>query len=134
MPTLSTMTPELTLLLWSAILTFVLILIPAGMGIKENGGLAQAGPRDNLPEPSVLRKRATRLADNMKENLLLFAAIVLVANAANISNDTTILGAQIFFYVRVAHAVIYLAGWPFIRPLFWLAGVIGMGMIAAQLL
>lgn len=129
-----TMTPELTLLLWSTILTFVLIIIPAGMGIKENGGPAQAGARDNLPEPSVLRKRATRLAVNMKENLLLFAALVLTANAAGVSNDMTVLGAQIFFYARVAHAVIYLAGWPIVRPLVWLAGVIGMGMIAAQIL
>jgi len=131
---LSTMTPELTLLLWSTILTFVLIMIPAGMGIRENGGPAQAGPRDNLPEPSVLRKRATRLAENMLENLVLFAALVLVANAAGVSNDMTVLGAQIFFYARIAHAIIYLAGWPFIRPLVWLAGVVGMGMIAAQLL
>lgn len=131
---LSSMTPELTLLLWSTILTFVLIMIPAGMGIRENGGPAQAGPRDDLPEPSVLRKRATRLAVNMKENLLLFAALVLAANAAGVSNDTTVLGAQVFFYARIAHAVVYLAGWPFIRPLIWLAGVIGMSMIAAQML
>jgi len=130
----SVMTAELTLLLWSTILTFVLIMIPAGMGIKENGGPAQAGPRDDLPEPSVLRKRATRLAVNMKENFVLFAAVVLVANAAGVSNDMTVLGAQIFFYARIAHAVVYLAGWPHVRPLIWLAGVIGMGMIAAQLL
>jgi len=131
---LSSMTPELTLLLWSTILTFVLIMIPAGMGIKENGGPAQAGPRDDLPEPSVLRKRATRLSENMLENMVLFAALVLTANAAGVSNDTTVLGAQIFFYARIAHAVIYLAGWPFVRPLVWFAGVIGMGMIAAQML
>ena len=134
MPTLTTMTPELTLLLWTVILTFIIIMIPAGMGIKENGGPAQAGPRDNLPEPSVLRKRATRLAVNMKENLVLFAVLVLVAHAAGVSNDMTILGAQIFFYTRIVHAVVYLAGWPHVRPLIWLAGVIGMGMIAAQLL
>lgn len=129
-----TMTPELTLLLWSTILAFVLIMIPAGMGIKENGGLAQAGPRDNLPEPSVLRKRATRLSENMLENMVLFAALVLTANAAGVSNDMTVLGAQIFFYGRVAHAVIYLTGLPIVRPLAWLASVIGMGMIAAQML
>ena len=134
MPSLMTMIPELTLLLWRTILTFVLIMIPAGMGIKENGGPAQAGPRDDLPESSVLRKRPTRLAVNMKENLVLFGLLVLTAHAAGVSNDTTILGAQIFFYARVAHAVVYLAGWPIIRPLIWLAGVIGMGMIAAQML
>ncbi len=128
------MTPELMYLLWSTILAFVFVMIPAGMGIRENGGMAQAGPRDDLPESSVTRKRAQRLSQNMLENMVLFAPLVLIANATDVSNANTILGAQIFFYARVAHGVIYLAGWPFIRPLAWLAGVIGMGLIAAQML
>lgn len=128
------MTPELMYLLWSVILAFVFIMIPAGMGIRENGGPAQAGPRDDLPEPSVLRKRAMRLSTNMLENMIMFAPLVLIANAADVSNSMTIMGAQIFFFARVAHGIIYLAGWPWIRPVVWLVGVIGMGMIAAQLL
>lgn len=128
------MTVELTLLLWSVLLTFVLILIPAGEAIRRNGGPAQAGARDDLPEPSVFHKRATRLSTNMLENMVLFTPLVLIAHATSVSNDQTILGAQMFFYARAAHAVIYLAGWPVIRPLAWLASVIGMGMIAVALL
>jgi uncharacterized MAPEG superfamily protein len=33
----------------------------------------------------------------------------------------------------VAHAVIYAFGWPMIRPLFYFAGLYGMGLIAVQL-
>jgi len=33
------------------------------------------------------------------------------------------------FAARVAHSVTYLAGWPFIRPVFWFAGVIGCALI-----
>jgi uncharacterized MAPEG superfamily protein len=128
------MTLELTLLLWSVILTFVLILIPAGEAIIRNGVIAQGGSRDNLPEPSVFHKRATRLSTNMLENMVLFVPLVLIANATSISNDLTILGAQLFFYARVAHAVIYLAGLPMIRPLAWLVAVIGMGMFASALI
>jgi uncharacterized MAPEG superfamily protein len=128
------MTIELTMLLYSTILAFVLVLIPASGAILANGAMTQAGPRDDLPEPSVFRKRANRLVSNMYENLLLFAIVVLIAFAAGVSNESTVLGAKIFFYARCVHAVIYLAGWPMIRPLFWAAGVVGMGMIACQLL
>jgi uncharacterized MAPEG superfamily protein len=65
----------------------------------------------------------------MKENLLLFAAAVLIANASGVTTDMTVLGAQMFFYARIAHSVIYLMGWPMIRPLFWSIGLIGTLMI-----
>lgn len=127
------MTVELTMLLYSTILAFILVLIQASAAILANGVMPMAGSRDALPEPSIFRKRAFRLIANMYENLTLFAIVVLIAFAAGVSNETTVLGAQIFFYARIVHAVIYLAGWPMIRPLFWAAGVVGMGMIACQL-
>ena len=96
--------------------------------------MAQAGSRDNLAEPSVVRQRLQRLTANMQENLVIFAIIVLAANAAGISNETTVLGATLFFYARVAHAVVYAFGWPMIRPLFYFAGVCGMGVIAWEML
>lgn len=128
------MTPELTLLLWSTILTFVLILIPAGEALRRNGAKAQGGSRDDLPEPSVFNRRATRLYKNMLENMVLFVPLVLVAHVSELSNSMTLLGAQIFFYARVAHAVIYLAGWPMVRPLAWFTSVIGLAIIAWQLI
>ena len=128
------MTPELTYLVYSIILTFVLILLPATVSILSNGLVAQAGARDDLPEPSVFNQRCVRLRNNMFENMLLFSGLVLVAHAAGISNANTILGAQIFFFARVVHAGIYVAGLPLVRPLAWFAGVIGMGMIALELL
>lgn len=128
------MTPELTLLLWSVILTFILILIPAGEALQRNGAKLQGGARDHLPEPSVFHRRATRLSQNMQENMLLFVPLVLITHAADMSNAMTLLGAQIFFYARVLHAVIYLAGWPMVRPLAWFAGVVGMAIMAFQLI
>lgn len=127
------MTPELMLLLWSTILAFVLIMIPAGDSLRQNGADLQAGPRDELPEPSVFNKRATRLSKNMLENMMLFTPLVLVAHASGTSNEMTVLGAQIFFYARVLHAIVYLAGWPKIRPLIWFVSVIGMALITIQL-
>lgn len=130
---IGSMTTELNILLYSVILTFILVLIPAARAVRENGAAAQAGPRDNLPEPSVYRKRATRLKDNMLENMMFFAPTVLVANAAGISNDYTVMGAWIFLIARIVHAVLYLAAVPKVRPYAWFASLIGIGMIMAQL-
>lgn len=128
------MTTELLYLLSSVALMFVLIVIPASIAIIENGVPAQAGSRDSLPEPSVLLARCRRLVANMQENLIMFAIVVILAHLANVSNDSTVLGAQLFFYGRLAHAVIYIAGLPWIRPLAWGVSVAGMVMIALQLI
>jgi len=124
----------LTMLLYSSILMFLLILIPAGAAIRRNGAMAQAGARDALPEPSIFMKRANRLNANMRENMIIFAVLVLIAELVKIESDRVALGAQIFFYCRLAHAGVYLAGLPVIRPLLWFASVVGMGMIALALL
>jgi uncharacterized MAPEG superfamily protein len=128
------MSVELMMLLYSAILLFAIILAQAGLAISQNGLMEQAGSRDSLPEPTVLRLRLQRLTANMQENLVMFAAVVLVANAAGVSNETTVMGASIFLYSRVAHAVIYAAGWPMIRPLFYFASLFGMVIIAWEVL
>jgi uncharacterized MAPEG superfamily protein len=128
------MSVELLMLLYSALLFLVIILAQAGLGISQNGLMAQAGSRDNLPEPTVLRQRLQRLSANMQENLVMFAVVVLVASAAGVSNDATAMGASVFFFARVAHAIVYAAGWPVIRPLFFFAGLYGIGVIAVQVM
>jgi uncharacterized MAPEG superfamily protein len=103
------------------------------VGVLANGVAAQAGPRDNLPEPSVLHARMTRLRSNMIENLLVFTPIVLVAHVIGVTNETTVLGAQLFFGARLAHAMIYVLGWPWIRPLAYAVALVGTLMVGSQL-
>lgn len=128
------MTVELSMLIYSTLLFLIIILAQAAMAIAQNGLMAQAGSRDELPEPTVVRLRLQRLTANMQENLILFAVVVLTAHAAGVSNDTTVMAASLFFYARVAHAVVYAFGWPMIRPLFYFIGLYGIGAIAWQLL
>ena len=128
------MTIELTMLVYSVVLLVIVIAIQATAGILAQGLPAMAGSRDNLGEPSPFQSRSKRVAENHKEGLLLFAPLVLVASAAGISTEMTVLGAQLFFYSRIAHAVIYLAGWPWIRPLAWFVGLVGTLMILFALL
>ena len=126
------MPTELLMLLYSAALFLVIILAQAGLAIQQNGLMAQAGSRDSLPEPTILRLRMQRLTANMQENPVLFATVVLVANAAGVSNESTVMGAAIFFYARVAHAIVYALGWPMIRPLFYFASLYGVVLIGWQ--
>ncbi len=62
--------------------------------------------RVGFPEIKGWGGRAMRAHRNMIENLVLFAALVLALAAAGKSNDATVLGAQIFFWGRVAYAAV----------------------------
>ena len=125
---------DLTMLVYSVILTFLIILVPAVGAIIQNGLATQAGARDGLSEPTVFIKRARRLQDNMIENMVLFVPLVLAVQVAGVSSAQTAMGAQIFVVARLLHALIYLAGIPWLRPLAWAVSVVGMLMIGAALI
>ena len=91
-----------------------------------------AGNRDNMPEIHGWGGRAARAHHNMLENLVLFAALVLSAQAVGLSNTMTVLGAQLFLWGRVAYAVLYVAGVPWARTVVWAISVVGMLMIFLQ--
>ncbi|HZT47068.1 MAG TPA: MAPEG family protein [Hyphomicrobiaceae bacterium] len=127
------MTPELWYLVWSAALTFVLVIIAVSGATLQVGLATLAGNREGMPELTGWAGRAQRAHRNMLENLVLFAILVLAAKAANVGNAMTLLGAQLFFWGRVAHAVIYLAGIPWARTAAWTVSVIGLILIFVQL-
>ena len=128
------MIPDLYYLLLSVILCFVQMLIAATGANTQVGLPALAGNREGLPEIGGWPGRARRAHLNMIENLVLFSALVLIAAVAGKANATTAMGAMIFFWARLAYALIYLIGIPWLRTLAWLVGVIGMVMIAWVLL
>lgn len=67
------------------------------------------------------------------ESLVLFAILVVVAHLAGVRNGGTVLGAQLFFWGRVAHALIYIAGLPWLRTAAWAVSVAGLLLIFVQL-
>jgi uncharacterized MAPEG superfamily protein len=125
---------ELHMLVYSTALLIVLVLIQATAGVLAQGLKPMAGPRDDLPEPKPFQARTKRVVDNHREGLTMFAPLVLVAALAHVTSPLTVLGAQVFFYSRVAHAALYLVGAPMVRPLVWAIGLAGMLMILAALL
>jgi uncharacterized MAPEG superfamily protein len=127
------MSLDLDYLLFSVILTFVQVLISAAAAHQAVGLSTLAGNREGLGELPGFAGRARRAHLNMVENMVLFAALVLIAAVAGKANATTALGAAVFFWARIAYTVIYLIGIPWLRTLAWLVSVIGMIMIAVQL-
>jgi uncharacterized MAPEG superfamily protein len=128
------MSPDLTYLLYSVILCFVQVVIAASGANFQVGLPSLAGNREGLAEMKGWAGRARRAHLNMVENLVLFAALVLIAAVANKANATTAMGAMIFFWARVAYAVIYLIGIPWLRTLVWAVSVVGMALIVSALL
>jgi uncharacterized MAPEG superfamily protein len=128
------MNPELELLAWAVVLTFVQMLIAVAGATLQVGLPALAGNREGLAPATGWAGRAHRAHRNMLENLVLFAALVLIAALADRTNPMTLLGAQIFFWARLAYAAIYLAGIPWLRTAAWFVSVVGLVLIFAQLL
>ena len=127
------MTPDLTYLLWSALLCLVLAVIPVVGALPIVGLPKLAGNRDDMPVMESWTGRAVRAHRNMLENLILFAILVLIAHVTKRADATTALGAAIFFWARVAHAVLYIAGLPWVRTAAWGVSVVGLLMIAMRL-
>ena len=110
------MTPELTYLLLTAILTGIL-WIPVVIGyVKSRGPLKPSdyvvAPTSPLP-PWV--NRANRAQVNAVENLVTFSTVVLIAHAAGISTSVTMYAAAVYFYARLAHAVVHITGFSLFR-------------------
>ncbi|MBX9746702.1 MAG: MAPEG family protein [Hyphomonadaceae bacterium] len=123
------MTVELTYLAYTIALFFLTVFAQASIGVRQHGGPKLMRNRDDLDAPAVVTARAKRAVDNFRENLWFFVPLILVAAIADISNQWTVLGAQAFFWSRLGYSISYILGWPYIRPLFWLAGVIACVLI-----
>ena len=128
------MSPDLTYLVWSAALTMVQLLIVI-VGASFTIPLpVLAGNRETPVEGKGWLGRAQRAHRNILETLVLFAILVLVAHVTGKANATTALGAAIYFWARVAHAAIYIAGITWVRSLAFGISMVGLVIILLQLL
>ena len=125
---------ELSLLIWTAALTILQMLVSALGSITQIGLTTLAGNRDNLTETTGWASRAQRAHRNMLESIAVFAILVMSAHHLNISNDMTVLGAQLFFWGRVAFSIIYIAGIPWVRTAAWGVSLVGLILIFFQLI
>ena len=126
----------LNLVVYATILTFVAIMLGAFLRNREwttEGMQAGLSNRDHLPEATPLGGRAERAAANSIEALVLFAPLAVVAHLVG-KDAEALLGAQVFFWARVAYLPIYLIGIVYLRSLVWIVGVVGLAMMVAAVL
>jgi uncharacterized MAPEG superfamily protein len=123
------MKPELMLLAWAVLLAFVQMLVAVSGHTLQVGLPALASNREGVPPATGWAGRAARAHRNMIENLVLFAALILIATLSNRTDSMTLLGAQIFFWARLVYAFVYVAGIPWLRTGVWSVSVIGLALV-----
>lgn len=106
------MTTELTYLFLSALL-LTLAWVPHIVGQIMVGGLLTAEDYTNLREQSEFPawvRRANRAHVNLVEQFAAFATFVLMAHSLEVSSGTMAVASAVYFWSRVAHFVVFVAG------------------------
>ncbi len=116
----------------TGLLAFALVLPPLVALTRRSGWRTAFGNREDLPPLPEWANRAARAQRNMIDTLVPFAVIVLGVQMAGVSNEQTHLGAALFFWGRVAHAAVYIAGIPYVRTLAFLVSVSGLFRVARE--
>ncbi len=85
-------------------------------------------------DQAVWLTRAYRVHMNAVESFAPFAALVLILEITAQTNATTAMWAMIFFWARVAHAVVFLFGIAYVRTLAYLVGFIAVIALFVELI
>ena len=130
------MTALLELTVHFTVWTLITVVVGAAIRNQEwtrEGRDIGLGNRDNLNEATPMGGRAERAAKNSIEAAVFFVPLALIANAAGLDSEA-MLGAQIAFWARIAYVPVYIAGIKYLRSLVWIVGVVGYGMMVAEML
>lgn len=129
------MTPETTVFLLTLILAMVHLGIGAMTRIFEVGPMALLGPRDNLPpRQNPYGIRGERANHNFKETLPWALGLLLLVQATGHTNGVSAVGAWLYFWSRVIYLPLYIFGVPVVRSFSFGGSLMGMGLIASQVL
>ena len=128
------MSIELTMLLWVVILFLVQLVAQVLAEMMEHGIGYLLSARDEWKNPTGVASRVERAYFNLLETMPAFAALILIAITTGNTNEMTALGAQIYFWGRLAYFPIYITGIPVLRTLVWAASTGGLVLILWQLL
>jgi uncharacterized MAPEG superfamily protein len=91
------------------------------------GAMANPSPTDR-PQ-SAWAQRLQKAHYNAVENLVIFASLVLTLNVMHHSTESTVLACAVYFWARLAHAVIYALGMPVARTLAFTVGFLAQAAL-----
>lgn len=117
------MTRELMWLTFTVILTMVLWIPYTLDRIKVRGLMgAMANPsRDDIPQ-SPWAQRLYFAHTNAVDNLVVFAPLVLILDSMGHSTQSTVIACAVYFWARLAHAIIYAMGVTVLRTVTFTVG------------
>jgi uncharacterized MAPEG superfamily protein len=128
------MTTDLWYLALTAIVTAALWIPYIACQAMTNGFLAPENYVDPAPRPVPLwGLRAHRAYLNALECFALFAALVLLAHIVGKAEGVAF-WAMSFFWLRLAHAIVYWFAVPYIRTLVFTLGFICVAAIFVQVM
>jgi uncharacterized MAPEG superfamily protein len=128
------MTSELMSLTWVTTLTAVMWM-PYILNMIAVRGLVDTVGYPDDPQPlSAWAEKMKAAHANAVENLVVFAALVLIANAAGVSNDITVLACQLYFWARLVHLLSYTFAIPWVRTVAFVIGFACQIAIVLQLI
>lgn len=118
---------EIQMLAWSVLLGFAQLFLAAGLSTRQRGLKWNAGARDeDVPPLTGVAARLDRAFRNFLETFPFFAVLVLAVVLTDNVDARTALGAQLYFWARVAYVPLYAAGVPYLRSLVWAVALYGI--------
>jgi uncharacterized MAPEG superfamily protein len=91
---------------------------------------AMANPARNDKPQSPWAQRLYFAHTNAVENLIIFAPLVLILDAQGYSTEGTVIACAVYFWARLAHAVVYTMGVPVLRTLAFAVGFVAQVTLA----
>ena len=121
------MTIEIKMLAWTVALGLFHVLLGAVLMTRQRGMKWNASARDGEAKPLVgAAARVDRGLRNFLETFPFFVAVVLAVVVTQRTSADTALGAQVYFWARLAYLPIYAAGIPYLRSLVWAVSFWGL--------
>ncbi|MEM7638549.1 MAG: MAPEG family protein [Pseudomonadota bacterium] len=121
---------ELAAVVWTTLILFTLLMVQ-GTLVPLNQGLAWGlGSRDAARDKSAFQERTGRTIANHIEGMLLFIPLAMLVALLELSSTLTLWGAGLYLGGRVAFALFYLPGVPYLRSAAWGVAILGNILIA----
>ena len=126
-----------TELLYLALVTAFtgLMWVPYVLDRIAVGGLMEAVGYPANPKPqSPWAQRLKKAHANAVENLVVFAALILTAQALGITSAVIGTAAVVYFWARLVHAAAFAFAVPWVRTLAFTVGFLAQAAVAWQIL
>jgi uncharacterized MAPEG superfamily protein len=124
------MTKELMWLTLTVILTGLLWVPYILDRIKVRGLKATLGNPTRTDKPqSPWAQRLYFAHTNAVDNLVIFAPLVLILDAQGYSTPGTVIACAVYFWARLAHAIVYAIGIPVVRTLAFSVGFLAQAAL-----